>query len=652
MLQKRFIRFLLTTSALIIAFIMIAFSSVYAEEDEEVTILFTHDLHDNLYSFPVMVEGEAEYVGGYARLFTAIEEERKKHANTVLVDAGDYAMGTLFQTVFATESPTLRLMGTFGYDAVTFGNHEFDFRADGLADSLLAAKESDDRIPDIVMANMTFPTLDDGSMDEGVKKLKEATEAYGVKPYKVIERNGISIGIFGLLGEDAASNAPMSGVEFEPIIDTAKEVVRQLKDVEGVDLIIALSHSGTSENKKTSEDELLAEAVPEIDVIVSGHSHTFLENPIVVGNTVIGSTGEYGENLGVLTLEKGNDRWELVDYKLKRIDNSIEENRTIIKQIEVFKHNVQKEYLDYFDLEFNEVLGRIPYHITEFETIYERHEEDPLGSLIGDAYLYTVREHDEEDVEPVTAAIVPVGTIRSSLYEGEITVSDVFNVSSLGIGKDKMSGYPLVEVFVTGKELKTIAEVDASVAPLMPAAQLHVAGLTYTFNPHRLFFNKVTDVKIRHDDGSTEEIVDDNLYRVVAGLYAGQMLPVVNDQSFGLLSVEPKDRDGNPITDFEDHILYMNDGSEREIKEWYAIANYIRSFPKVNGLPQVSDEYKELQGRKIVEASRSIPALLEKPNGIAYTVYGLILVGLVALLLVTRFIIRRVRRRRELKQAS
>src|SRR5690625_6653541 len=100
-----------------------------------------------------------------------------------------------------------------------------------------------------------------------------------------------------------------------------------------------------------------------------------------------------------------------------------------------------------------------------------------------------------------------------------------------------------------------IAEVDASVSPIMKSAQLYVAGLEYTFNPNRLIFNKVTDVKIRNDDGTTEEIDDDKLYRLVAGLYSGQMLPVVNDQSYGLLSLVPKDENGEPIEDFEDHIL-------------------------------------------------------------------------------------------------
>src|SRR5690606_32711819 len=103
------------------------------------SILFTHDLHDNLYPHKIEENGKIVTVGGYARLATAIEEERNKHEQTILVDAGDFSMGTLFQTIFSRHSPTLRLMGELRYDAVTLGNHEFDFRAAGLADSLMAA---------------------------------------------------------------------------------------------------------------------------------------------------------------------------------------------------------------------------------------------------------------------------------------------------------------------------------------------------------------------------------------------------------------------------------------------------------------------------------------------------------------------------------
>ena len=133
------------------------------------------------------------------------------------------------------------------------------------------------------------------------------------------------------------------------------------------------------------------------------------------------------------------------------------------------------------------------------------------------------------------AAIVPAGTIRDSFFQGDITVTDAFRVSSLGIGADKMPGYPLISIYLTGKELKAVCEVDVSVTPLMNEAQLFISGMQYTFNPNRLIFNKVIDSNLVKTHKLTdeitkeylEEIQDDKLYRVVAGLYSAQMLSVV-----------------------------------------------------------------------------------------------------------------------------
>ena len=120
------------------------------------------------------------------------------------MDAGDFAMGTLFQTIYATDAPGLRIMGQMGYDATTFGNHEFDFRASGLAGNLRAAKDSGDEIPNIVASNTSFPTDDEGNIPADLQALKEAMEDYGVQDYDYRERKGVRIGIFGLMGEDAA----------------------------------------------------------------------------------------------------------------------------------------------------------------------------------------------------------------------------------------------------------------------------------------------------------------------------------------------------------------------------------------------------------------------------------------------------------------
>ncbi len=140
----------------------------------------------------------------------------------------------------------------------------------------------------------------------------------------------------------------------------------------------------------------------------------------------------------------------------------------------------------------------------------------------------------------------------------------MFNSFSLGIGADGVPGYPLIEVYLTGKELRTAAEIDASVSDFMTTARLYCSGLNFTYNPHRLLLNKVTDVYLVKD-GQRVELQDDKLYRIVADLYSGQMLSAVTDMSYGILSIVPKYADGTPIEDFEDVILTENG---KELKGW------------------------------------------------------------------------------------
>src|SRR5699024_6316907 len=149
------------------------------------------------------------------------------------------------------------------------------------------------------------------------KDLKTYMNDYGVTEYTVMEYNSINIGFIGLMGEDADIDATMAEVEFESIVDNAKTTIKKMKKENDVDLVVALSHSGTSDNPKESEDEILAEKVPELDVIISGHSHTVLEEPIISGDTTIVSSGEYGKNLGKLSISKdANEKWEVEDYDI------------------------------------------------------------------------------------------------------------------------------------------------------------------------------------------------------------------------------------------------------------------------------------------------------------------------------------------------
>lgn len=616
--------FALFLSLLILCSVMTPAMAAPAEDG--LTILFTHDLHDHI--MPAADEDGGEY-GGFARLMTLLEQERAAAKYPVVtLDGGDFSMGTLFQAIYATHAHELRLMGAMGYDATTLGNHEFDFRASGFAQMLHSAVGSGEKLPALVEANYKPPA--------GDEQLWNAWKEYGISDYAILERGGVKVAVFGLMGLDADECAPMSGMEWEPLADAAKRTVAYLEQNESPDFIVCLSHTGTWSGE--GEDYELAKAVDGIDVIISGHTHTTLNKPIQVNDTLIVSCGEYSKNLGVLTVTKADGEVTVEDYRLVPVDETVKEDSGIAAQVQQFKDVVSQEYLADYGYEFDQVLATTEFDFTPFSRFGEEQAEDGLGNLIADSYIYAVKQAEGEDYVPVDFAVAANGVIRSSFPKGNITVADAFNVSSLGSGADGTVGYPLVSVWLTGAELKDVFEVDASVTPLMSGAQLYGAGMTWTYNTNRMIFNKVTECGQVLEDGSVAELEDEKLYRVVAGLYSAQMLGSVNAKSFGLLAVTPKDAQGNEITDFEAHIIHNPNGSE--VKEWVALASYLEH------LENISADYFQPQGRKVVYASWNPIDLLKNANWITLLVLALVIVLILIIVLVIRAIIRRRRSRR------
>lgn len=615
--------------------------------EDGVKILFTHDVHSRLDEF----KSGDEMIGGMARLKTAIDENRAENEATFVLDGGDFSMGTLFQTIFETQAAELTMLGKLGYDATTFGNHEFDYKAEGVANMFATAlknAEEDEtlKLPQFLIANIDW----EKNSDESDKLVQEALEAYGSTPYTIIERGGVKVGIFGVMGQDAEDCAPESGIDFDGIVETSQVVVEQLK-AEGAELIVCLSHSGTWEDEEKSEDEILAKEVPEIDLIISGHTHTLLEEPIIHGNTIIASVGDYGRYLGEVDLVPTEDgRWKLKEYTLNPMDESVEKDPEIAEIVESYKVDIDEEYLSQFGYTANQVIAENEIEFTQMSEFGVEQEEDTLGNLISDAYLYAVQQAEGDNYEPVALAVTANGVVRDTFQTGSITVSDAFNVSALGIGADGIVGYPLVSVYLTGAELKIAAEIDASVTTLMSAAQLYPSGMKWTYNPNRLILNRVTDVKLVTENGE-EEIEDDKLYRVVAGLYSAQMLGAVEAKSYGILSVTPKDANGEVITDFNKHIIHDQNGNE--VKEWYALASYIDSFEEnENGVSEIPERYAETEGRKVEEDSKNLIELLKSPNKIALAVYAIILLLLALVILIVHLIRTMVRRRKAKKHSK
>lgn len=598
------------------------------ERAEKITILFSHDMHSHLEKF--------------GKIKTIIDETKKENQATFVLDGGDISMGTPYQTIFDTEASEIRMMGTIGYDVTTLGNHEFDFRSKGLTKMLTTAMASKDPLPQMVIANIDWDaTLADPDLAPDGKKLKKALEEFGAKPYTILERGNAKIAVFGIFGKESASYAPESGTLFADPVETARDVVEEIKAHEKVDMIVCVSHSGTyADDPENSEDEILANSVEGIDLIISGHTHTYLNEPLVENGTVIASCGQYNDNLGEITFTERDGNYGFDNYKLKPLDNKVASSAKVDTKIANFKKKVDEKYFSKYGYKWDQIIATNKVEFTPIDEFGFNHEEDTLGNLIADSYIYGIKKAEGDDYVPIDVSIAPAGVIRGSFEKGNIKAVDAFNVLSLGVGADGTPGYPLVSVYLSGKELKLVAEIDATVSDLMQPARLYMTGLNYTYNPNRMLMNRAYDIYLENRKGEPVEIENGKLYRVCADLYSAQMLATVNSMSHGLLSIVPKDSEGHKIEDFEKHIIHNKDGSE--LKEWYALCSYIDSF-KNNKVPA---KYKSVGVRKVQDNKKGIISFLKKPNKFFMVIISAIVLILAVIILVLVLLIGLFNKRR------
>lgn len=255
-----------------------------SKKKRHITILHTNDTHSQIEPFKANHNRHANK-GGVARRATLIEQIRKENKHTLLLDAGDIFQGTPYFNYFGGELE-FKLMSMLQYDVATIGNHDFDNSIEGLYKQLPHAKF------DFVSANYDF---------------KNTVLDTHVKPYKIITKDGIKIGIFGLgieLDGLVGKNMYKETAYLDPVGIT-QDITQQLKHSEKCDLIICLSHLGYHyKNDPTKIADLnLAKLTKDIDLIIGGHTHTFLPKPTIVKNAddknmLVNQVGAYGINVG------------------------------------------------------------------------------------------------------------------------------------------------------------------------------------------------------------------------------------------------------------------------------------------------------------------------------------------------------------------
>ena len=473
--EKMMKKLLLTTAA------AVGLTSGVALADYSLTILHTNDFHARFEPISKYDSGcssednaEGKCFGGSARLVTAVAEARARSNNSILVDGGDQFQGTLFYTYYKG-TLAAEMMNKLGYDGMTVGNHEFD---DG---------------PEVLrgfMDAVDFPVL-----MSNADVTKEAFLADALKKSVIIERGGEKIGMIGLTPEDTDELAsPGDNITFSDPVAAVQGEVDALT-AQGVNKIIVLSHSGFGVDKRVAAE------TTGVDVIVGGHSNTFLSNtsdraegpyPTMVGSTALVSAYAYGKFLGELNVTF-NDAGEIIEAIGEPIimDGAVvEDDQTVARIAEAAKP---------LDEIRNKVVAETA---TEIVGVREecRAMECAMGNLITDAMLDRVKD------QGIQIAIQNGGGIRASIDAGPVTMGEVLTVLPFQntLSTFQVSGATIVEALENG-----VSQMEEG-AGRFP----QVAGMTFTVDPSAEAGSRISDVMV---EGMP--IDADKVYGVVSNNY-------------------------------------------------------------------------------------------------------------------------------------
>ncbi len=432
---------------------------------------------------------------------TAIKEMKKKYPYNVLVDAGDVFSGTLYFNKYLGQAD-LEFMNLVGYDAMTFGNHEFDKDTETLA---------------AFIKNMKFPMVSANvnvTKDPALSPLfqnKYATTTKDGEMYKGIVKtiNGEKVGIFGLTTEDTKNIAMGIGsVTFDNYINAAKEAVANFEE-QGVNKIIALTHLGYDDGDMDS-DVSLANHVEGIDIIVGGHDHKKIEAPVKVSKftepTIIVQANEYSKYLG--TLNVGFDKnGKVVSHEgaLIELDAKDEAGKYVIPD--------DMEALDILETKYKPAVEELKAQVVGSSTVdllggnpAARTAETNLGNFIADGMLAKAKTINSK----TSIAIQNGGGVRTTLNAGDITTADILKVLPFGNTLGIME--------LTGNEILETLEHAVAKAPEANGAFLQISGMKYTYDSSKNKGERVVAVQVEKE-GEFVDLVPTEKYVVATNMF-------------------------------------------------------------------------------------------------------------------------------------
>ncbi|WP_223634762.1 5'-nucleotidase C-terminal domain-containing protein [Planococcus sp. 4-30] len=461
------------------------------------SLMHTNDTHARLDSAPKRV--------------TAVKEFREKNPDALLLDAGDVFSGTLYFNEFTGE-PDVKMMNLMKYDAMTFGNHEFDLGSSEEGHQALKEFVQAAEFP-FVAANVDFSN---DPLFDGLFQTKIPAEAASGNIYSGIvkEIDGEKVGIFGLTTKDTADISSPGEITFSDYIAEAKQMVAEFEGM-GIDKVIALTHIGFDDNAAIDNDQELAKAVEGIDVIVGGHTHTELSDPVLVNEfdapTIIVQTGQYGDNLGTLNVEF-DDQGEVYAYagELVEIDAQAEDAEAV-EILEPYATRVKEiEEEETTAVAVEPLLNPRTGDTGNTTGVSVRKNETPLGNIITDGMLAKARDYSPETV----MAFQNGGGIRSAIDAGPITVGEIIAVLPFG--------NTLATMDLTGTEIKQAFEISVGQYPNENGGFLHVSGAEIQFDATKPAGSRIVSITFVDEAGTETPLVESETYKVATNAFTAK----------------------------------------------------------------------------------------------------------------------------------
>ncbi len=447
---------LLLVVAMIMSFGVIASAESEPSYEGKIVILHTNDIHGR-----IAYDAE-EGIIGYDGLATLKAEYERLGAEVILMDAADYVQGQPVVNVYQG-SNVIEFMNAVGYDVATIGNHEFDFPLEKLMENV------DNAEFEVVAANLTYK--DGGELLFDDNTIFETTD-------------GTKIGVFGMATPETltkASPANTGDVDFansaEALYGVAEEQVAELEEA-GCDFIVMLSHLGDDVSSSPFRSSEVAENVEGIDIIIDGHAHQLFEEGLMVGDTLIASTGEYFQNVGAVIIEPVSG--DLI-ADINTFADVTMPDAEITAVMQPYIDEVEAEYGEAFattevDLNGSREGGEITNDAGEVIATFPvgqgvRLQETNLGDFATDAILWQANQLTDKEV---VGAITNGGGIRDSIYAGDITMNDMITVFPFG--------NQITLLDLTGAQILEIIEAATAAAPESLGAFPQVSGIEFTLN--------------------------------------------------------------------------------------------------------------------------------------------------------------------------